>query len=89
VTSESDRQGMDEYLVAPRANTPDGPRALQGFITAVGSASGATLVRTYGQDAPQRVVVSMTPELAERFRAQFGQSLIIEANAPLKPFTIP
>jgi len=77
----------EEYLVAPRAATPDGARALHDFVRTVGSTGGgAAVVRTYGAEhAPVRAVVRMNVEIAERLRQQFGHSLIIEPNAPLKP----
>jgi hypothetical protein len=76
--------GIDQFLVAPRnaASTGD----LAAFEQAMQSVPGAAILQRAGKAGQPRLVVALPAASASQLREQFGATLIIEPNAPLKPF---
>jgi len=80
----SETNGNDQFLVAPRnaANVED----LTAFEQAMQSVPGAEILQRAGKAGQPRLVVALPAASASQLREQFGATLIIEPNAPLKPF---
>ncbi|MGD9545491.1 MAG: hypothetical protein AB7F41_13710 [Methylocystis sp.] len=76
--------GIDQFLVAPRnaAAAAD----LTAFEQAMQSVPGAAILQRAGKVGQPRLVVALPAASASQLRERFGATLIIEPNAPLKPF---
>ena len=83
MTEKSDSNPALQFLVAPRTPDAAGQAELQRFIGRAAAAPDANIVRQVGTPVANRLVVTMTPALAESLRKEFG-ALIIEEDAPLR-----
>jgi hypothetical protein len=77
-------KGIDQFMVAPRNAAATGD--LAAFEQAMQSVPGAAILQRAGKVGQPRLVVALPAESASQLRQQFGATLIIEPNAPLKPF---
>jgi hypothetical protein len=77
-------EGIDQFMVAPRNAAAAGD--LAAFEQAMQSVPGAAILQRAGKVGQPRLVVALPAASASQLRQQFGATLIIEPNAPLKPF---
>ena len=76
--------GNDQFLVAPRNAASAGD--LEAFEQAMQSVPGAAILQRAGKAGQPRLVVALPAASVNQLRDQFGETLIIEPNAPLEPF---
>lgn len=73
---------VDQFLVAPRSAGASG--ALADFENALRSFPDANVLTRAGSANQPRLVVALGPDSLQQLKSRFGDSLIIERNAPLQ-----
>jgi hypothetical protein len=73
----------DQFLVAPR--NQDGAAVLADFEKALQDHPEASVLSRGGRPDQPRLVVTLRPDSLQQLKSRFGDSLIIERNAPINP----